>query len=475
MKLTKRILAGACALTLCFGMAACGSSSSDDSSTVNTKKLSDEDQAKVDDLADQLPDVELENKTIKWLAHYDINPAEGQTEDPAISLFESKYGGTIEPIITDWNNRYTELAKLVMANTAPDFFPADDMDAYPKGAIKAMFQPIDDYIDLDSDLWASSKTTCDAFYFNGGHYVAAIESQPGLVMIYNQTTIEENALDDPWELYQNDEWTWSNFTDMCLSFTNQEEDKVALDGYWYVKALNDSCGVPLVTLEDGKLVNNMENALVCKVQELMYNLQKNEVVFDRSKNNWNTRGNGETGNGLGSYQTLFIPCGLWAIENTKEDTKLFGDVEAGEIRFVPLPRLDDSDTYYVSARVHGYFLCKNAPNPEGFAAFMNCCEITNNQVSEITKNTLVNDYGWDDTMMEMREECYNIVNDHPIYDFQGGISPEVDSLMLSINQATMQTGGDAITWTECVSSNEKSLDYLLNEANTNISDTPTDD
>ena len=40
-----------------------------------------------------------------------------------------------------------------MANDSPDFFPADDMDAFPKGAIKAMFEPIDDVVDFSSDIW----------------------------------------------------------------------------------------------------------------------------------------------------------------------------------------------------------------------------------------------------------------------------------------------------------------------------------
>ena len=77
------------------------------------------------------PDIELSNKTIKWMAHYDINPIDGKSESPAISLFQTKYGGKIEYVQTTWDNRYTDLAKAVMANDSPDFFPADDMDAFP--------------------------------------------------------------------------------------------------------------------------------------------------------------------------------------------------------------------------------------------------------------------------------------------------------------------------------------------------------
>ena len=107
---------------------------------------------------------------------------------------------------------------------------------------------------------------------------------------------------------------------MCLDFADSEADRCALDGYWYGEALNDTCGYPLIGLEDGKLVNNMGKAEVGTVQDLMYNLEKNNVVFDMSSNNWKTRGDGANGEGLGSQLTLFIPIGTWALEDTPVDT-----------------------------------------------------------------------------------------------------------------------------------------------------------
>ena len=389
MKMAKRIFAAACALSLACSMAACGSSSSDSSSSKKeAKAMTDDQKEQVNALQDKLPDIELSNKTIKWMAHYDINPSDGKSESPAISLFQTKYGGKIEYVQTTWDNRYTDLAKAVMANDSPDFFPADDMDAFPKGAIKAMFEPIDDVVDFSSDIWSSSQTLNDSFVFNGKHYVAAIDVRPQYVCVYNTKTISDFGYDDPAELYANDEWTWSKFTEMCLDFADSEADRYALDGYWYGKALNDTCGYPLIGLEDGKLVNNMGKAEVGTVQDLMYNLEKNNVVFDRSSNNWNTRGDGANGEGLGSQLTLFIPIGTWALEDTPEKTKTFGSVKDGEVMFVPMPRMDDSDKYYVSTGVNGYLLCKNAPNPDGFNAYVNCCKVANSEVQNITEEQL---------------------------------------------------------------------------------------
>ena len=196
-------------------------------------------------------------------------------------------------------------------------------------------------------------------------------------------------------------------------------------------------------------------------------------MFDRSSNNWSTRGDGTTGNGLGDYQTLFIPVGLWGIENTPDAVKPFGDVEAGEIMFVPMPKDPDSDTYYMSSRVDGYNLCKGAPNPEGFAAYMDCLMAAKKDAKEISKNTLMNDYKWNDKMYEMREETYKLAAQNPVFNFSQGISAEMDSAYEGLSQGTMITGGDQKTWTEVRGEYEKQVDFLIKEANTKISDTPT--
>ena len=471
MKTTKKLLAGVFALTLCVGFASCGKDSGDksDKKSASTIEMKDEDKQAINDVANEVLDTtELENKNVKFLSHWDINPGDGQVVPPDIQMFRDTYDGTFEYVQTTWDDRYTDLAKYVMSNDSPDFFSAMDMDGFPKGAIKGMFEPIDDYIDLNSDLWAPAKATCDAFVFNGGHYVAGIQSYPQYVCIYNTKTIEDNGLENPAELYKNDEWTWSKFSEMCKEFTDQDNDKVALDGWWYAAALNDTCGVPLISLENGKLVNNMEDPKVAKVQELMYDLGKNEVFFDRASNNWSIRGDGTTGLGVGTNLTLFYPCGLWGIEGAPKDVTAFGDVEAGEVMFVPMPRMDDSDTYYVTSRVDGYLLCKNAPNPKGFAAYMNCRMATLSKANEIGINQLKNDYKWNDDMIEMRAEIIKLCNDHPLYDFQEGVSEELKNAMQDVRQATVLTGGGAKTWTQNVEENKATIDYLLKEANDNI-------
>ncbi len=478
MKLSKRLAAGIFAMTMAFSVAGCGSS--DSSGEESGERAGLDVDPETMELVEQMKDdprlpASLDNTNIKWLAHYDANPTNGSVKGAGLKLFEEKYGGTIEYIHAEWDDRYTKLANLVMSQDSPDFFPADDMDTFPKGAIKAMFQPIDDVIDLNSELWKNSKPFCDQFMFNGKHYIAVIKPSPNFVCVYNKRTIEDNNLDDPAELFENDEWTWDKFYDMCVEFTNAEQEKYGLDGYWYGNALSQTSGVPLIGLKDGKIVQNMSDPAIAKVQDWMYKLEKNDVCFDRSSNNWSTRGSGETGDGLGSYLTLFIPTGLWAVEGDPEAVKLIGKVteDENEIMFVPMPRDPDGDTYYMGSRVNGYNICTGAPNPQGVAAYLDCIQVMDEHSDEIYERTLRDTYLWTDEMIEMRKTCYDLCAQNPVFDFQNGVSPELDAAMMDVSQYTMITGGGAKTWTECVGEYEKKVQWLCDQANQNVATEPT--
>ena len=240
MKLTKRIIAGILAICTAFSVVGCSKDDGEkDSGAVLLNKTQEE---IVNELAASgvLPDKELENTTLTWFGHYSINPANGKSQSPDMYLFEKKYGGKIAEVITDWAGRYDSLAKSVMSGNGPDFFQADDMDSFPKGAIKAMFQPVDDYIDFESDLWKDVKNTADSFMFNDKHYVATIQVTPSIACAYNTATIAEMGFDDPAELLAKGEWTLDKFMQMCKDFVDTSQDKYALDGFWYYDAIQQT-------------------------------------------------------------------------------------------------------------------------------------------------------------------------------------------------------------------------------------------
>ncbi len=107
MKDHKKVLAFALALSCAAGLASCSSESDGEhgylmeSETttqhtveLNTETLAPEQEEQVANLADSLPDMELSNKTVKWMSFYDPwHPSGlGNSKPVSMELFEKKYG-----------------------------------------------------------------------------------------------------------------------------------------------------------------------------------------------------------------------------------------------------------------------------------------------------------------------------------------------------------------------------------------------
>ncbi len=493
MKNIKRVLAAISALAISIVTVSCGGneegaagstapaeSAAAETTTVTTKEaqsveMNEEQKSTIESLADSLPDMELSNTTVKFISHWDMNPGDGQVVPPYLQLFRDKYDGKIEWVQTTWENRYDDIKSLILAKDSPDFFPAMDSDGFPMGALKGYFQPIDNYVDLKSSLWSNAGTqaTIDKFKFEGNHYVAATGASPNIVCIYNRKTIRDNGLEDPAELFKNDEWTWSKYKELCEKFTDPSAEKVGLDGYWYDQGLNSTTGVPIIGLDEkGKAVSNIESPEVRKAQDFLYSLEQAKVYFDRSAHNNLARGAGSSGSGEGMSDglTLFYPCGLWAIENTPESTVLFGNVEAGDIMFVPMPRPDDCDKYYVDSRLdNGYLLVKNAPNPQGFAALMNCIQLAahSSAATDVSNDQLKNSYKWNDEMIEMKQTINGLCEQNAVFDFGGGVSAEVSEIANEIKGASIN-GSYTKDWDTVIAEYNDRLNFELDKANSQI-------
>ena len=213
----KRFAAAAAAVILAAATVSCEA----DKGGEQTDKLDKATREELARIAAQDPRLtgELENKTIKWMANWGFS-----TENhPNLVVFQERYGGNIEETIIDWDVRYDKLATAINGDEGIDFFPAGDTDAFPKGAIKSMFVPVDDYIDFDSELWKDVKDANDLFLWDDKHYVICTDlSGANTAVFYNKKTIEDYGLDDPKELFDKGEWTWDTFKKMLDEFVDPE-------------------------------------------------------------------------------------------------------------------------------------------------------------------------------------------------------------------------------------------------------------
>ena len=479
MRKIKRLAAAAAAMTMVFSLAACGSGDSSGGSNAETtttveKKLENSQQDVVDSIANDstADDRVLENSEIKWFSFWDINPTASEDKEIGVdlALFQSKYNGKITYISTTYETKFDDLAQLVMAGDSPDFCGADDMDIFPKGAIKNMLEPIDDYIDFSTDLWKDIKDASDQFMYKGKHYVGISRVDPAYIWVFNQTVLAELDIENPKEMWANGDWNWETMAQMCVDFADPENDKYALDAWYYENALTESTGKPLIGMENGNIVNNIDDPTIAKAQEMMYELQKNNVVYPKHEHAWTVRGGKDAwGTGLASGLTLFYPIGFWAIEDAPSKTAPFGDISKGDVMFVPVPCAKDSDAQYIPSRVHGFCIVKNTKNPMGVAAWLDCTRYAeaDPKAKQITADQLTEDYGWTQEMIDMREEIYKMAAEHPVFEFAAGISKDISNTTDNIIKATMHPS-DPKSWTATVEEWKLTLDFLINEAQENI-------
>lgn len=419
--------------------------------------MAEEQQSQVEEI--KVKDYELENKKITFLASWPRNPAKGKNKDVALELFQSRFGGEIEDITVPDADRYSRLATLISTGDAPDFFSAGDMDAFPKGAISKMFQPLDDYIDYDDEWWSDLSDLNEPFIFNGKHYVGAVGAEVDVLMIYNRAIVEENGLPDPIDLLAEDNWNWDTCKDMMNKFCAQGEGYYATDGWWVVKGFSATTGVPYVGMQDGKVVNNLRDGLLEQAQDFVYNIRKEEMAYPVWDYGWVANASN-----VGLGKTLFFPCGFWALTEVDTDYGLKNYGEVKDIGFVPMPKCPYVDDYYIPARVNGYMLVSGAPNPEGVACYLYCEAAAqgSEEAEQITKEQYFNEYGWTEDMWEMRQTLYDMLEEHPVFEFYTGIS---DELFDALDNPSKDSYHNAVSWIQTREEIFNSVQAEIDKAN----------
>ena len=416
MKNSKRVIAGAMALLSAVSVASCGSSSGGDSSSSYVDKVK---VASTDDIA-TIPDGS--EKELEWLSYFDINPTKKEPEKRTdLTLFEEK-GGKIKYSQTSSMNKYDKLAARLMSNNPPDMFWYEQSMTFPANCIKEMFQPVDDYIDLNAPLWQDVSEAMEIYNFNGKHYEIVNSVSAEAVVIYNKQTISEQGLDDPWELYQAGEWNWDTFEKMLEQYCDPDADQWGLDGFWAEKALFLSAGVPSVQSVDGRLKTNLNDATVEKAMNFGYDLYNKGLVMDRSLFDWN-----EQPQFMGEGKELFYIIGAWGVQSNPDTWNTKIPVE--NLGLAPVPSPEGSDPYQ-AATLDGWVICKGAANPEGVALFADCTRLanTNDEAIAIADQKMKDDYQWTEELIAINKEINDLARQYPVVDLATGVSTDVASL-----------------------------------------------
>lgn len=463
----KRIVSGILAMFIVSGLAACNTEEKSDTesittaaTTVNTSELSDEEKDMLNKAADEKIGGELENKTIKWMANYDINPdGTGKSKSAELTMFEEKFGGVVKYYPTTFENQFNDLSTAILGGEGIDFFPIGSLGFYINCSANGMFQPVDDYVDFNSELWSDVKSANDMLMINGKHYSLVNAVTAGEVVIYNKKTIEERGLDDPAELLKNGNWNWDTYRNMLAEFVDNDNGRYGIDGWWIEQPLYLTTGKSLISLDNGVVSSNMKSPELERAMNYIYDLNKNSYLIDKEMFGWTTN---EAF--IGTGEELFFPCGLWKIQTAKQQwAEVFGE----DLMFVPQPKDPEADKYYLPGGLEGYQMCKGAQNPDGVVKFVECALTVaqDEELSKLNHQKLIDDYGWREDMADMLFTVNEMTKENPVFELYSGTSSDIKSL-LDTAKTEASRGTD---WNTTVGTYSDTIDTLVDEINQKLS------
>ncbi len=428
MKNHKKIAAGLLAAVSVFSLTACGGSGSGDTTTadVTTTAKTEWTGDNVEVTAEEgelSTDVDISGKTLKWMGIYDLNPTNDSPERSAeLALFEDTYGASIEYIPTTSDKRFDDLATAILGGTSPDIFVYEWL-TFPYGISKGQYQPIDSLVDWEDPMWADVKDTADKFIWKGEHYIAPLgyAFNDTQVLMYNQRLVEEEGLEDPYEMYLNGEWDWNAFEDMMKTFVENGNgsDRYGIGGWW-ANAFVYTAGETMVTYDGEKFTNNLNSGNIERAQAVIEDIFKSNLI----KRGWIGGESAFTSNDL-----LFYSMGTWAYNaaanSMPDDT----------IQIVPFPKNPDLDEYYVSNKVSAYMWVKGSENGDVVKAWLDCNRLVNydEKYKEITKEKfLTNNSGWTSEMYDIAMDFYDSDKFTQAYDYGYGLSTYMGDEVMSI-------------------------------------------
>lgn len=418
---------------------------------------------------------------ITWYAWFDDfhNYSEGEVVNTGYFTFKNRYGCDIDWVECVWDERFSQLANLMLAGTSPDFYNAET-ENFPYYALHNTFQPINDYIDLDDPLWDGISDYMRNYFSIGDDvYLLCTDLYFGNILAYNRRVFDEWGFDDPAELFYNNEWTWDEFYEMCTDFSDPDDDRYALDGWFYSRALQRSCGKPLVSydVDLDQFVSNMDDVGLERAGNLLYDLNKNECIYPYYAKGYKVRNQGASGaadfgDGLKEGDLLFSCGGPYHITGPVDEISAeYADVTANELMFVPMPRDPNGNgEQLVESDPMGYCIVKNAPNPEGVALLAMCdrFKAIDPTVMSVDRKQKVEKYLWTDEMLDMYDKCVELANGENVilaYD-ENALGSSLGKICTDIERNGMQS--DAQTWAQIKEQHEDQISYYLEELNSEV-------
>lgn len=399
MKLSKRLLAALMALAATVAITGCGSSNKEDAA------YKDKITVPSTDAIDAIP--EGAANTLQYLGVSDLNPSDSAKEKSVeMTLFNDK-GGKVEYIKTETFNLSNKLSSLILADTPPDMISyGSGIMVYPCNIIKGVFQPVDEIVDFNSDIWADMKPIADQFAIAGKHYVApATFGDTVSLMFYDKKVFQDEALADPYELYQQGNWNWDTARAIMAEYVQGatgDEERYGVWG-WFADHIFATTGSTIIKYDEEKdeFVNNSKDPNLERAANYLYNLEKDGLINPE----------GWLGNPKSTFEhnTLFCSLGRWAAVTNNAPQ------EGDDWMCVPIPKDPNADAYYRALDITvptNTLWVAGSTKKEAMKCWLECCKIanTNDEFKAANKQKFFeNAPNWTEEMYQMA--CEEVFSD----------------------------------------------------------------
>ena len=289
---------------------------------------------------------------VKALCYYDV----GNESKDISELFATRFGGTLTTEVAGWSEWWDKLGTYVATGNSPDLVRYDWI-AFPCYASKNTYTPLDDWLDMDADLWKDEKDVIESFNYAGKHFYFPTDVMPGFTLTYNRSTVIEAGLKDPMELYKENNWNWNTFKELTAQWVdkNPGENEGLRGNKWMGLVFANTTGYELLDVTATDIVNNLRNENIERAMSFLSDMRKEGLIGD---------GYIDPGEAFMNGNLLFLGMeSQWTFESAQ--SAMFTNGLEGDIVTVPMPKDPNSDKYYVSADTYGYMVPSGAKNIQG--------------------------------------------------------------------------------------------------------------
>ena len=395
MRTTNRLLAMLLAVVMVFSLAACGKDNKEDNSSVDSttstetsseNTVSDSTESEVDstssktqgdktssnsqtsskaedtgvttsktwkEVLSKMPK-KLSGTTLKIASWNEVEQVKGAPE--VVAKFKKMTGIDVKWQVINYGEYTTQIAAMIAAKKSPDIVRLHGLDV---GDVSVL-QPITaSNFNFNDTAW--HKETSDYYTINGKTYAVSLKDslfhQP-MAVFYNRDLIAQYDLEDPYELWKTNKWTFDKFIEICRDFRDETDESFTP---WSTLGLFDYAqflGTGFTAFDGSKYVNNLsDKKLLTAWQQTLKWIEEGVTV----QGFWDH-------DGFNSGKVLFHTTGMIAARTTQS---YFTKHKAnGTLGIVPIPQIAGEKYNVVAYEMEAYGIAKGSKNPETVPYFL---------------------------------------------------------------------------------------------------------